>query len=143
MEPIRGEGEMQEQTGEGGIITSPGAARTQAPIASDRMPNEPPTSLAQARTATPPLTPPSAGASTPPYPLRGSAGRSRDAGARGGLEGSLAPVASVQTRDAIVTADANTNSIIVIAPPGVQQMYAGLIERLDERRRRCRSSAPS
>ena len=41
---------------------------------------------------------------------------------------------SVQTRNATVTADPNTNSIIVIAPPAVQQMYAEVIDRLDQRR---------
>lgn len=45
-----------------------------------------------------------------------------------------AGVTSVQTRNATVTADINTNTIIVIAPPAVQQMYAELIHRLDERR---------
>src|SRR2546421_1055951 len=33
-----------------------------------------------------------------------------------------------------VTADVNSNAIIVIAPPAVQQMYAGLVAKLDERR---------
>jgi general secretion pathway protein D len=40
----------------------------------------------------------------------------------------------VQTADASVTADPNTNSIIVIAPPAVQQLYSDLIQRLDIRR---------
>jgi general secretion pathway protein D len=54
----------------------------------------------------------------------------------GGFEpfGQAAGPMSVQTRNATVAADTNTNSIIVIAPPGVQQIYAGLIARLDERR---------
>lgn len=43
-------------------------------------------------------------------------------------------VLSVRSRNATVAADTNTNSIIVIAPPSVQQMYADLIKRLDERR---------
>lgn len=43
-------------------------------------------------------------------------------------------VLSVRARNATVAADVNTNSIIVIAPPSVQQMYADLIKRLDERR---------
>ncbi|MGB7158821.1 MAG: secretin N-terminal domain-containing protein, partial [Tepidisphaeraceae bacterium] len=43
-------------------------------------------------------------------------------------------VTSVRARNATVTADPNTNSIIVIAQPAVQQMYADLIKRLDERR---------
>jgi general secretion pathway protein D len=41
---------------------------------------------------------------------------------------------SVHTANATVAADANTNSIIVIAPPAAQQTYAELIRRLDERR---------
>jgi general secretion pathway protein D len=43
-------------------------------------------------------------------------------------------VSAVRTGNATVTADINTNSIIVIAPPAVQQMYAELIKKLDERR---------
>jgi len=43
-------------------------------------------------------------------------------------------VTSVRGRDATVAADSNTNSIIVVAPPAIQQMYADLIKRLDERR---------
>ena len=43
-------------------------------------------------------------------------------------------VLSVKARNATVAADVNTNSIIVIAPPQVQTMYADLINRLDERR---------
>ena len=41
---------------------------------------------------------------------------------------------TVRGRDATVTADVNTNSIIVIAPPAVQQLYESLIQRLDVRR---------
>jgi general secretion pathway protein D len=37
-------------------------------------------------------------------------------------------------KQATVTADVNTNSIIVIAPPAVQQMYEKLIAELDRRR---------
>lgn len=49
--------------------------------------------------------------------------------------GSTASAAgSVHARNATVAADANSNSIIVIAPPQVQQTYADLIKRLDERR---------
>jgi len=44
------------------------------------------------------------------------------------------PTASVRARNATVAADANTNSIIVIAAPQVQQIYGDLIRRLDERR---------
>lgn len=41
---------------------------------------------------------------------------------------------SFRGRDASVAADVNTNSIVVIAPPDVQQLYADLINRLDQRR---------
>ena len=51
--------------------------------------------------------------------------------AREGEEGSGA---DAKAKNATVTADANTNSIIIIAPPAIQQMYAGLINKLDERR---------
>ena len=39
-----------------------------------------------------------------------------------------------RAKSATVTADVNSNSIIVIAPPAIQQLYAGLITKLDERR---------
>jgi len=47
--------------------------------------------------------------------------------------GAQAP-ASVKAKNATVAADVNTNTIIVIAPPRVQDTYAELIKRLDERR---------
>jgi general secretion pathway protein D len=49
------------------------------------------------------------------------------------LEGDVAEGVR-RARDASVTADVNTNSIIVVAPPSVQRLYAELIRRLDERR---------
>jgi general secretion pathway protein D len=45
-----------------------------------------------------------------------------------------AGILSAHSRNATVAADVNTNTIIVVAPPPVQQMYASLIARLDERR---------
>jgi general secretion pathway protein D len=48
--------------------------------------------------------------------------------------GQGAGIVSVRAKNATVAADANTNSIIVVAPPQVQQLYADLIKRLDERR---------
>lgn len=45
-----------------------------------------------------------------------------------------ASVASVLGKDAIVTADQNTNAIIVVAPPEVQRLYKQLIASLDKRR---------
>jgi type II secretory pathway component GspD/PulD (secretin) len=44
------------------------------------------------------------------------------------------PVQGFRTPNATVTADVNTNSIIVIAPPSVQAIYQELISKLDERR---------
>lgn len=59
--------------------------------------------------------------------------------ARGGPpEGALAAgsgaSAGLRTRDATVAADANTNTIIVIAEPAVQRTYEQLIRQLDKRR---------
>ena len=45
-----------------------------------------------------------------------------------------AGVLSVRSKDATVAADVNTNSLIVVGPPAVQQTYADLIKRLDQRR---------
>ncbi len=50
-----------------------------------------------------------------------------DRTARGGVQ-------AARTRDAIVTADTNTNTIIVVAPPQVQAVYKRLIALLDKRR---------
>jgi general secretion pathway protein D len=41
---------------------------------------------------------------------------------------------AIRTKQARITADPNTNSIIVIAPPGVQTLYEQLIRQLDKRR---------
>jgi general secretion pathway protein D len=41
---------------------------------------------------------------------------------------------SIKTSDAVITADQNTNSIIVIAPPAMQTIYKELISILDKRR---------
>ena len=52
----------------------------------------------------------------------------------GTLAGGSASVQAVHASNATVTADVNTNTIIVIAQPAVQQRYADLINRLDARR---------
>ena len=52
----------------------------------------------------------------------------------GGLVGSERRPGAVRTPDATVVADVNTNSLIVVAPPEVQAVYARLIEQLDRRR---------
>jgi len=43
-------------------------------------------------------------------------------------------VLTARTKDAIVTADTNTNTLIVVAPPPVQRLYKQLITMLDKRR---------
>ncbi|HUY31649.1 MAG TPA: secretin N-terminal domain-containing protein [Pirellulales bacterium] len=54
---------------------------------------------------------------------------------RGARQGAArAQSLSVETSDARVTADTNTNSIIVMAEPAVQDVYAELIVSLDRRR---------
>lgn len=56
----------------------------------------------------------------------------------GGPDGATSPYVSifsnVQGREATVTADENLNSIIVVADPAVQRVYAALVEQLDRRR---------
>ena len=44
------------------------------------------------------------------------------------------PLQRVQTKEAVVTADPNTNTLIVVAPPRIQQIYERLIKMLDKRR---------
>ncbi len=51
-----------------------------------------------------------------------------------GLPSGPAFAGAVRGKNATVAADANTNSIIVIARPSVQQQYAQLIQMLDRRR---------
>ena len=41
---------------------------------------------------------------------------------------------SIRLKDATITSDANTNSIIVVGPPSQHEMYSQLIEMLDKRR---------
>ena len=53
----------------------------------------------------------------------------------GGAAGEAAGgVQTARTKDAIVTADPNTNTLIVVAPPAVQRVYEQLIKMLDRRR---------
>ena len=114
-------------------------------IGSNGQPTIGATGAASARNSTPgaPLT---AGAASPSARTAGVTAssnlRSGDAagrfnyGSRGSADGSDAANNSLSVRapDAVVAADPNTNSIIVIAPPAVQQSYAELIKRLDQRR---------
>lgn len=65
------------------------------------------------------------------YDSRRSRG-SRGAGAPGITSG-VYP-AGVETESARVTADLNTNTIIVIAEPSIQRVYEQLIKKLDQRR---------
>jgi len=52
-----------------------------------------------------------------------------------GSEGTLKPIVrTVQTEEATVTADTNTNTIIVVASPAVHRVYEQLIKMLDKRR---------
>ncbi|MCX5655624.1 MAG: hypothetical protein NTY65_13380 [Planctomycetota bacterium] len=77
------------------------------------------------------------GAMTTPS-MGGGAGTSGSpgAGTAGTSSFSQQPQAatSFRTKEAVVTADPNTNSIIVIGPPTVQKMYKQLIAMLDRRR---------
>jgi type II secretory pathway component GspD/PulD (secretin) len=50
------------------------------------------------------------------------------------VQSEAAGVQISRLREAIVTADANTNTLIVVAPPAVQQVYEQLIRMLDKRR---------
>ncbi|HEY7120146.1 MAG TPA: secretin N-terminal domain-containing protein [Tepidisphaeraceae bacterium] len=80
-----------------------------------------------------------AGAPATARPAAGAAAASverstQGSSAQGTGEGEEGGSAAGRAKSATVTADVNSNSIIVIAPPAVQQLYAGLISRLDERR---------
>ncbi|QOV90980.1 secretin N-terminal domain-containing protein [Humisphaera borealis] len=69
-----------------------------------------------------------------PFLSGGSAGRRSYGVNEEAFRNSLPAGGSFRGRDASVAADVNTNSIVVIAPPDVQQLYADLISRLDQRR---------
>ncbi|MCC7408893.1 MAG: hypothetical protein IT442_12530, partial [Phycisphaeraceae bacterium] len=53
---------------------------------------------------------------------------------KGPGKGRDAAVQGIRTKNATLTADVNTNSIIVIAQPAVQKVYEQLIKMLDKRR---------
>ncbi len=68
---------------------------------------------------------------------QGALGRGGNGGLSGGSganTGAAAPIQGVQTDDATITADVNTNSIIVVAAAEAQAFYAELIAKLDQRR---------
>jgi general secretion pathway protein D len=54
--------------------------------------------------------------------------------ANGGTSQSTPAPTSIHTKDASITADPNTNTIIVVADPSTQSMYEKLIKTLDKRR---------
>ena len=61
----------------------------------------------------------------------------KGAGAAGPAGAAASPQAgalTARTKDAVVTADPNTNTLIVVAPPPVQRVYERLIGLLDKRR---------
>ncbi|WP_428940626.1 secretin N-terminal domain-containing protein [Fontivita pretiosa] len=109
IQAIEGQQDLAELRVEG-----PGPATRQAPTGprepSERMPAEPPSI-----TPRPSVLPP--GATERGQPLAPPA-----------------PLRTLRTAQATVTADANTNTIIVVAPPAIQQVYEDLIKRLDKRR---------
>jgi general secretion pathway protein D len=111
--PIRPSSGFQPLTGGGDTILAPGSSLLR-PRPEDLGPNSGNVSMARGNGGTP-----NTGGTTPLAP----AGNEPEGG--GVLR---------KTRNATVTADVNSNSIIVIAPPAIQQMYAGLIVKLDERR---------
>jgi len=57
-----------------------------------------------------------------------------DPGASGSQDAKSPAPGAVHAPNATLTADENTNSIIVVADPSTQAVYAGLIEELDRRR---------
>ena len=71
------------------------------------------------------------GATRSPSPAGGSTNSGGSSPAAGDADDGFS---TRKAKNATVTADVNSNSIIVIAPPAIQQMYAGLINKLDERR---------
>jgi len=78
--------------------------------------------------------PAGAGSTTSAGPTMGGAGGDGGAGFTSGAAEPPQRSVTVEFGDAKITADPNTNVLIVVAEPAVQQMYAELIQRLDRRR---------
>lgn len=94
------------------------------------------TSTRSARTAdqgpfTGPNRPPAGAGQEPPPPPFYQPTTTQPADVPAVADGALA---SVATKDAVLTADPNTNTIIVAASPAAQETYRQLIEMLDKRR---------
>ena len=89
-----------------------------------------------------PPAPPGQAANTPPFyrdttqglqsggPTANQFASAQNSGGFGGGEGA----ATSTTKDATITSDPNTNTLIIVAPPAVQATYARLIAMLDKRR---------
>ena len=75
-----------------------------------------------------PIAPPSGGGPAVAGPATGGSAPAPAAGVAAGSR------LVARTREALVTVDTNTNTLIVVAPPAVQQIYKQLIEFLDKRR---------
>ena len=80
----------------------------------------------------PPL--PGAGRELPKPPVYTPSEKEKKEKKESGAGGPEQPRNVTQTRSAVVTVDTNTNTLIVVAPPPVQQIYKQLIEVLDKRR---------
>ncbi len=98
--------------GPSGSVASPGAERFTGPNKPPAAPGEPP----------------------PPPPFYKDPELPTTRPAAGGAPESAAAVRTARTRDAMVTVDTNTNTLIVVAPPAVQAVYEKLIRMLDKRR---------
>jgi len=124
-----GEEALLAAEGAGASGAAPGASATTRPSetfapGSEKFtgPNAPPPADPGAVPPPPPAyKPQEAVAARPP-------GEARDTGA------AARPKALSGTHGALVTVDANTNTLIVVAPPSVQRLYEQLISMLDRRR---------
>lgn len=118
--------------GKGGLETAAGAAAT-SPLAPEFSPVSPNDVVGLTTLPAGPNYPPAlAGQQAPPPPAyHGENGATSQPGQE---PSSPAGMKTFATPEATVTADANTNSIIVMAPPPVQAVYEQLIRMLDRRR---------
>lgn len=78
--------------------------------------------------------PPGVGKELPKPPSHTSGRIKGKTPAKGAAASSRLPTMTAKTQDATVTADPNTNTLIVVAPPPVQRIYKQLIAVLDKRR---------
>ncbi len=121
--------------GEGGLagiaLEGPAGTKNPRPDALGTGPNLPPAGVGQALPEPPSYHDEESGEEAAPEGEPEEAERTAESA---GNAGEAPARDTFRTSDAIVTADVNTNTLIVVAPPSVQRTYERLVRMLDKRR---------